>query len=225
MKMRRKSIPEATIIGAYVLLRTDKRQCSSARLRKPVYYYYGFTTTGMAIHQIIYHSTATRELSEAELGRLVSQAQIYNYSESITGILFYDGGHFLQLLEGQQESLERLYACIMEDPRHTRVVTLFNGCAPKRLFSNWSMGVSQPTAAAMERLTGYLNPRRQAALLPKGYNAQEVNMDLLQECVAEYPVLVSRVAASGCNAGRLGPVATHQPPKGNSARLSQGPLR
>jgi hypothetical protein len=147
----------------------------------------------MVIHQIIYQSTAARALEGEELGRLVSQSRIFNYSESITGILFYDGIHFLQLLEGSRRSVEQLYARIRENPRHSEVTTLYNAAVPKRLFADWSLALSQPSAEALDRLAGFLTPSNQAVLLPQGYDAQDVNADLLQEFVAEYPP----VAASG----------------------------
>lgn len=145
----------------------------------------------MAIYQIIYRSTVSRALGPEELGRMVSQARVYNFSAAITGVLFYDGEHFLQLMEGEKNVLQQLYARICADPRHTDIITLFSGSVIKRLFSSWSMGLSYASAEPLERLMGYLSPRHQAVLLPKGYDAREVNTDLLHEFVAEYPPLTA----------------------------------
>ena len=40
-------------------------------------------------HQIIYRSTATRVLGSQELARMVEQTRIHNFSQGITGLLFY----------------------------------------------------------------------------------------------------------------------------------------
>lgn len=88
----------------------------------------------MAIQQVIYRSSAARCLDDAELGRLVTQAQIYNCSQAVTGVLLCDGQHFLQMLEGEQAAVAKLYDHIAQDPRHTGVVPLLNASVITRLF-------------------------------------------------------------------------------------------
>lgn len=56
----------------------------------------------MAIHQLIYHSTATAPMGEEELAQLVTQARHYNGDRAITGVLFYADQQFLYLLDGTQ---------------------------------------------------------------------------------------------------------------------------
>jgi hypothetical protein len=145
----------------------------------------------MDIYQIIYCSNSTKRFAEGELERLMSQSRIHNYSESITGMLCYDGQQFLQVLEGPQPAIEQLYAIICQDARHTDVTTVFRGAIRERVFGKWSMGLSYAATEALTRLVGYLNPLHQAALLPRGYDTREVITDLLGEFVAEYPPLTS----------------------------------
>ncbi|MBC8082611.1 MAG: BLUF domain-containing protein [Hymenobacter sp.] len=150
----------------------------------------------MSIHQIIYRSTATRPLSEAELGRLVSQARIYNYSQSITGILLYAEQQFLQVLEGEKTAVEELYDRIAEDPRHTDLTIVLDGPAPQPFFPAWNMGFNRVAPAALARLGNYLDPQHWAVLLPRTYSAQEVITDLLREFVDEQTA-ASRLPGGG----------------------------
>ncbi|MBF9224113.1 BLUF domain-containing protein [Hymenobacter ruricola] len=141
----------------------------------------------MAIQQLIYCSTATRPLNEDELVQLVGQARIHNHSQAITGLLFYDGGKFLQVLEGEPAVVDGLYAHIAHDPRHTGLTTVLDAPVPARNFPEWSMGFGQVDSAALARLLGYLDPRCRAALLPRTCNVQEVIADLLRDFMAEQP--------------------------------------
>ena len=50
-------------------------------------------------------SSAIIKLSEEELNAILVQARQYNIAHSITGILLYIDGDFLQVLEGKKEHL------------------------------------------------------------------------------------------------------------------------
>ena len=135
----------------------------------------------MAVYQIIYRSTATRYWDDEELERLVKDANSYNSSHSITGVLFYADQQILQVLEGEQSVVEALYNRIFQDPRHTDVVILLEESAPQRTFSDWGMGFSKLDLGAFTRLSAYLDPQYWKDLLPRTYNAREVILDLLNE--------------------------------------------
>ena len=46
----------------------------------------------------------------------------------------------MQVLEGKKDNVEKIYASIQRDPRHTRVTLILEGDSPKRIFKGWSMG-------------------------------------------------------------------------------------
>ncbi|WP_310392253.1 BLUF domain-containing protein [Hymenobacter sp.] len=138
----------------------------------------------MSIHQLIYRSTASRRLADDELGRLIAQARIYNYSQAVTGVLFYAGQQFLQVLEGDPAVVRPLYEHIAHDSRQANVVKLLDASGPERLFPHWSMGFSEVCPAALARLLAYLEPELRAGQLPRGYHAQTVVAGLLREFVA-----------------------------------------
>lgn len=94
----------------------------------------------MPSYQLIYTSGATRELKDFELARLLLVARSANAASDVSGILLYDAGSFLQVLEGERDVVEALYARIKKDPRHVRVRTLLQRTTDKRQFRDWSMG-------------------------------------------------------------------------------------
>lgn len=109
-------------------------------------------------YQILYHSVAVQSFTETEIQALLEQARGFNGQHCLTGILLYSDGRFVQLLEGDEQSVRQLYARIQQDPRHTQVVTVSEGPGPGRRFADWSMGfgrVAGPAvAAALDTVLG-----------------------------------------------------------------------
>jgi hypothetical protein len=105
----------------------------------------------VALEQLIYSSTAVTELSEVELSRLLLGARRRNGALGVTGMLLYDMGSFLQVLEGEPASLEALFTRIGADPRHMRILTLLRRPIERREFGDWAMGF-----VALEQLPNHL---------------------------------------------------------------------
>ena len=59
----------------------------------------------------------------------------------MTGILLYNGGHFLQLLEGKAIVVRRLFEKIRPDRRHQNVRQLVFLPVEARMFQGWHMGM------------------------------------------------------------------------------------
>ncbi len=90
---------------------------------------------------LLYTSRATEPLTPADLHTLSSQSAKRNHSVSVTGMLLYSAGCFIQLLEGREPTLDALMKRIALDARHTDVRVLLHERAPRRLFPRWYMGV------------------------------------------------------------------------------------
>jgi len=119
----------------------------------------------MPLYELIYTSGATRELTGVELARLLLAARRANAAQDVSGILLYDAGSFLQVLEGERAIVEALYDRIKRDPRHARVRTLLERTIEKRQFRDWSMGfvdVSQ-IAGGLPGYSDFLAAHRLAA--------------------------------------------------------------
>lgn len=107
--------------------------------------------------QLMYESTATRAMTDAELWTLLQQARSNNEARGITGLLLFASGHFLQVLEGPESVVRRLFDTIQDDPRHTNIETLLTTPATKRTFPDWKMGLEHPRAATdLEGVSSYL---------------------------------------------------------------------
>lgn len=94
------------------------------------------------INQLVYVSQAVRKMSSEELLEIQRIAKENNARIDVTGSLFYNGGWFLQVLEGPLATLDTLYAKIEKDPRHKNSRILYNEPATFRTFTRWSMNMT-----------------------------------------------------------------------------------
>ena len=96
----------------------------------------------MSINQLVYISQATRKMSPEDLSAIQEKAKKNNAPLDVTGSLFYNGGWFLQVLEGPVSTLDKLYKKIELDPRHKNSRVLYNEPASFRTFPRWSMNMT-----------------------------------------------------------------------------------
>jgi hypothetical protein len=96
----------------------------------------------MSINQLVYVSQSTRKMSSEDLNEIQRSAKNNNQHIDVTGSLFYNGGWFLQVLEGPLETLNALYKKIEKDPRHKNSRILYNEPAKFRTFTRWSMNMT-----------------------------------------------------------------------------------
>ncbi len=95
------------------------------------------------IWQLLYRSDQAYEMDASDLMKLLFDARMFNRDNGITGLLLHHGGQFMQMLEGEQHEVQRLYRKIAEDSRHCNVVIEFNAPADCRLFPQWQMGYAE----------------------------------------------------------------------------------
>ncbi|NEV62510.1 BLUF domain-containing protein [Thiorhodococcus minor] len=100
--------------------------------------------------RMMYVSRVSGGVGEDELKQILESARRKNKELKVTGVLCGGGGHFIQVLEGEQEDLFRLYGDILNDRRHYDSVLI--GVAPikQRLFGSWSMGYLSNPPEVME---------------------------------------------------------------------------
>ncbi len=104
---------------------------------------------------LIYFSVATRPFTPEELVDLLEVSRKNNTAAKITGMLLYKDEKFMQLLEGEEGAVARVFEKISRDRRHRSVTVLLEGEAPERAFSVWSMGFENLDTAAAQALPGY----------------------------------------------------------------------
>lgn len=104
--------------------------------------------------QLIYASAAGHELRAEELAALLETSRVNNARLGLTGMLLYAEGSLFQVLEGQPEVVESLYAKIERDPRHEQVTTIIKEPIPKRSFDAWTMGFHKVSNEELVSLSG-----------------------------------------------------------------------
>jgi hypothetical protein len=92
------------------------------------------------LSKLIYASRAARPMSESDLTGLLTKARKNNEKFDLTGLLLYCNQSFLQILEGEPNHIESIYAKILVDPRHTQLRLLERAPIEARKFASWSMG-------------------------------------------------------------------------------------
>lgn len=75
----------------------------------------------------------------AALNAIFETSRRNNKRDQITGCLAQPDGHFVQVIEGRADMIDRLMERIIADTRHERVVVLGRWTVPGRLFGGWAM--------------------------------------------------------------------------------------
>lgn len=92
--------------------------------------------TETTFRQIFYTS---RSVPKVDVDRILQQSRHNNAVDGITGLLWHDGTHFLQVIEGPEASVAATYARIAADPRHSDLEILSDRKITTREFGYWSM--------------------------------------------------------------------------------------
>jgi hypothetical protein len=110
------------------------------------------------VYQIFYVSSSKLNSDiESDLSEIVSKARFSNQKNSVTGVLLFRGGIFLQLIEGEKKDVENLYRKIEKDPRHSNLIILFQQESQDRVFPNWDMGLKLVTDLDMKMVNEILS--------------------------------------------------------------------
>ncbi len=89
--------------------------------------------------ELCYQSEAVHDMGILGLTRILDVAIPTNTRLGVTGILFFDRGHFGQILEGKRADVEWLWDRIQKDPRHQKIQFLGISEITKRRFPKWAM--------------------------------------------------------------------------------------
>jgi len=123
-----------------------------------------------SLYQLVYTSTATEPFGKAELTELLKGSVRRNIRAGITGLLLYQGGAFIQALEGEKAVLMELFEKISHDPRHHHIIRLIQGPIQERNFPNSAMAFRDLNSPELRKLPGYsefLNTPLDGELLAK----------------------------------------------------------
>ena len=97
------------------------------------------------MHAIAYVSSASWNLLQEQLDRIVSESRRLNALHGITGVLLYCDGNFMQYIEGEEDAVFETFGRIRASESHYQVNELMNQPIVEREFSDWAMGFLLPS--------------------------------------------------------------------------------
>lgn len=103
---------------------------------------------------LVYASAARAAYTREELTRLLEEASRRNAELGVTGMLLHLEGSFFQVLEGEAEVVDELFARIASDPRHGNVTVIVREPIPRRAFADWKMAYAALDAEDAARVAG-----------------------------------------------------------------------
>ena len=103
---------------------------------------------------VIYTSHLTPGVDESVVFDILSTARRTNPSLGVTGMLLVRDRSFYQVLEGPPDAVRTLFDKIGRDPRHQRVLKLFDERIVRRSFGRWSMGLAEVSDAELQSVPG-----------------------------------------------------------------------
>jgi hypothetical protein len=106
---------------------------------------------------LVYISKAAHPFKDKDLEILLAKAREANQKLKITGMLIYREDEFLQVLEGEKESVKMLYGKIQKDARHNNVKILLEENIYARKFDQWSMAFKKLGKNESIDIEGYSN--------------------------------------------------------------------
>lgn len=135
----------------------------------------------MNLTRLVYYSQ--RNPSESlDMDALIHTCQRNNGRLSVSGLLHYNGDHFLQVLEGGRVEVSALYHRIARDNRHSNIILM--GCydVRERMFPRWSMGLHQGMDDQTREI--YLRYFATDEVNPETVNVESL-LDVLQDLSVE----------------------------------------
>lgn len=105
--------------------------------------------------QLVYVSSAREKFDKASLVRLLAHSRDNNQAQGITGMLLYKDGNFLQVLEGEAQTVRDLYERIQRDPRHQNTIVMLDESISQRTFPDWSMGFRDLDDPQLKEMSGF----------------------------------------------------------------------
>jgi len=104
----------------------------------------------MTLKSLTYTSLARLDLEADDLEAIHRTARNANALDGITGLLIFNGTHFLQIIEGQPQAIDELVEKLRRDPRHSGVEIRDERMVEARSFPDWSMELVRVSASYFE---------------------------------------------------------------------------
>lgn len=100
----------------------------------------------LVLERMVYASVATRpDPAMMMLADILAASDRNNRRDGLTGALVVTATHFLQVLEGARQDLDRTLDRLRADPRHRDIEILNREPADQRQFGQWTMVAARIT--------------------------------------------------------------------------------
>jgi hypothetical protein len=104
----------------------------------------------MDLKSLVYTSFARLDLTSEDLSAIHRTARDLNAIEGITGLLIFNGTHFLQIIEGGEDAVDELVERLRRDPRHSGLEVRDERRIEQRSFPEWAMELARVKADFLE---------------------------------------------------------------------------
>ena len=104
----------------------------------------------MELKSLTYTSLARIDLTANDLEAIHRTAREVNALEGITGLLIFNGTHFLQIVEGVPAAIDELVERLRRDARHSGLEIRDERKIEARSFPDWSMELVRVSASYFE---------------------------------------------------------------------------
>ena len=104
----------------------------------------------MALKSLTYTSLARLDLTAQDLEAIHRTARDVNALEGITGMLIFNGTHFLQIIEGAPRAIDELVERLRGDHRHSGFEVRDERMVEARSFPDWTMELVRVSASYIE---------------------------------------------------------------------------
>ena len=101
----------------------------------------------MPLKSLTYTSLARLDLTADDVEAIHRTARESNALEGITGLLIFNGTHFLQIIEGAPQAIDDLVERLRRDPRHSGIEIRDQREVAERSFPDWSMELVRVSAS------------------------------------------------------------------------------
>lgn len=89
-------------------------------------------------YRLLYVSDQIQDVP-CDVGMIAEESRIRNARLGVTGALWFDGQHFLQLLEGSKEAINSVLHRVLNASQHKEIDIICFQKVPGRIYSDWAM--------------------------------------------------------------------------------------
>ena len=100
----------------------------------------------MQFTSVTYTSVSRIDPDSFDLEDVHAAAAARNVDDGVTGMLVYNGTHFLHILEGPEAAVQRVIERIRQDPRHTGFEIRDRQKVAHRSFPDWPLALVRVNA-------------------------------------------------------------------------------